>query len=244
MKYFYAFLILCILWLEVDSIQRIFRRSQSTLRFHQAHHLLCTSVDYDDLLEEIVFSGDVAGYVQKATSKDVVLTEQFFQYVSDAAKKSNDNDEKQLLGLIASLISSRQGIDKGDDKEVADFRINNNLPMNVAEGFQSASGVFQPVNQLTAEVEDDLDWRERMKIMQRGEERDVSGKVVDRLGVFDKKKETTVINNEVIAIDPLEAAKKAQAAADIMKKKEEEMLAIQRANIEREAANQKVWKGF
>ena len=196
-------------------------------------------------MEEIIFSGDVSGYIQKATSKDVVLTEKFFQYVSDAAKKS-DGDEQQLLLQIASLISSRQGTEKGDDKEATDFRINNNLPINVPEGFQSASGVFQRINPSTEgeDNDDDMDWRERMKIMQQGEERDVSGKVVDILGVFDKKKASTGTNHEMKTIDPVEAAKKAQAAADILKKNEEEMLAIQRADIEREAANQKAWKGF
>ena len=223
----------------MDSFRTIVR-SQSILRFQQRFN----SQSHDDILEEIIFSGDVSGYIQKATSKDVVLTEKFFQYVNDAAMQSNDDDEKQLLQQIAQLISSRQGTDKGEDKDVTDFRINNKLPINVPEGFQSASGVFQPTGVNDIDDIDDIDWRERMKIMQRGEERDVTGKVVDRLGVFDKKKTTSVTNHEGKPIDPVEAAKKAQAAADILKKNEEEMLAIQRANIEREAANQKVWKGF
>lgn len=175
----------------------------------------------DDKLEEVIFSGDMLGYIRKSPPADVILTEEFNTYLNAQISATTDDDERGLFVEISTLIANR-------------------LQADVSNGVTRSDEVVESIPEVAED--DNIDWRERMKAIQSGDAVQLTGnEVVDKFGVFEKKK-TIVSNQSVKTTD--EGANKAQDVATILRKQEEAMAAAIRAQADLDARNNLEWKQF
>ena len=179
--------------------------------FQPARLLKCSrplhhAIAFNDLIEEVIFSGDPIAFIRKSAPTDTVLSPSFRSYVAEALQKSTDSDERAMLDEISSLIASRLGDDD----------TNESLMLSDAPTTSSAA---------TDDDDDDVvDWRERMKALQAGEEKDTTGLVVDKLGVFEQKRAVPISTTAAIGGITDQGNEKAVEAAAIIRRQEEEAL--------------------
>jgi hypothetical protein len=175
-----------------------------------------------DMLEEVIFSGDLPGYIRKSSPSDAILTEEFSTYLSRQISITKEEEERVLLVEIAMLIANRLQADTNNDKAFVDA---------IADSASEA-----------VEVDESIDWRDQLKKLQFGESVELTGnEVIDKLGVFEKKK-SAVLKQSVKTTD--EGANKAQDVVSILRKQEEAIAAALRAEKELDARNNLEWKQF
>jgi len=187
------------------------------------------STRFDDLVEEIVFSGDIPTFIRKSSPTDAVLTSDFRAYVAATLQASTDDDEKAVLEEISALIASRLADNESD---------NDAYTLSAAAAPTSSSA-----NNDADANEDGVDWRVRMKQLQfDGEDLDTTGQQVDKLGVFEKKKERVAVAAAVGITDL--GQKTADGVAELIRRREEAALRAAEEEAERIRTNNKIVQQF
>jgi hypothetical protein len=161
--------------LALPSMRRLLRHHEFTHQTRTSLYMSTADDHMEEILEDIIFSGDVAGFVRK--SKDV-LEPDFKTFLDGRMSSCHEDDERRILTEIIQLVTAKQE-EEAQRKEMAQSILNSILVDTPAEKGISTEPAGNSV--------DDL--RKHLMGVQQGKEVDAEGKVVDRLGVFDKKKE-------------------------------------------------------
>jgi hypothetical protein len=142
---------------------------------------------------------------------------------------STDDDEKAVLEEISALIASRLADNESD---------NDAYTLSAAAAPTSSSA-----NNDADANEDGVDWRVRMKQLQfDGEDLDTTGQQVDKLGVFEKKKERVAVAAAVGITDL--GQKTADGVAELIRRREEAALRAAEEEAERIRTNNKIVQQF
>lgn len=217
-------------------ITRISRSSRWILRM--------SSTAMEELFENIVYSGDVSGFVKK--SRDV-LSAEFESYLIMKADNSDDDEEKQLIAEINELIFSKRNFLDAEKSAIDTF-----TGLDLSE-----SNVEELVNR--DEIEDIsgtsmIDMLSYIKTVQSGKEVDMAQLgVVDKLGVLDRKKADSIKRNQQesgleekkVLVEGLDhGEKKAREVAAMIRRKEEAAIAAALELAELEAKSNREYKHF
>lgn len=78
---------------------------QHSRRARVSFSLQATDAEYEELLEDMIYSGDMPGFMRRKTRE--IVDEDFLDYLKERIESADDDDEKAAIQEIITLVSGK-----------------------------------------------------------------------------------------------------------------------------------------